>query len=190
MNHSDKEIMELKLLCESVIDPCVAKRSYLMARSQSLSEKYKVLTFSAGVLALISGILATALVANFLSNLIVGVLTATLGFISGIISLYTGVFVDRSEIESTISGASKFLEVRNRAKLLLVRSKADERGFVDEVRELLSAYQTVSEVYDKYIPDYVSSKIMGGYSHSELKAESMMFLGADEEGGWRPAENG
>jgi hypothetical protein len=147
---------------ERLLQACSSKRSVLFNEAIRRDRFAKRLNVSAGVVALLSGLSATAVFAEFTGLTIVKVLSATLAFISGIISLCASTYVDGRDVATMHKGAAAFLDLRERLLLEMARFEGakDASGqALLTLKKFGRDYAAASERYDRFLSKRYSPQV-------------------------------
>jgi hypothetical protein len=139
----EEQLASMQLQIESIRDLANEKRLILCAEANARRQRHKRISFASGVLALISGGSAAALLAPMGNFLELKVLSAALALSSGAISLLNTTFYDDKETARMYAGSSSYGDLRARIDVILSRPaltvaeayRAYER-FVDQSSKL------------------------------------------------------
>jgi hypothetical protein len=129
---------------------CFEKRNRLLRKARVKELSNKLLSFTSGVLALLSGLCATTIFAELTNSLAVKIVTAILIFLSGLISLMTGLFSDQKEISQMFVGAGEFLLLRERISTDLYRTDMTETQLIAVLKKYGEEYGKLSMKYDRF----------------------------------------
>jgi len=81
----------------------------------------------------------------------VKVLSACLGFLSGMISLVMTSFFDEKETNRLFEGATRFLSLRDQVELVRLQPNLTEKQAFEALKKLRTDYEKYSAEYDRFI---------------------------------------
>ena len=136
---------------EALAKRAQSKRARLARAAKRKSILGRSLTLSAGVLALLSAGSITAIITEITSSMTVKVLSACLGFLSGMISLVMTSFFDEKETNRLFEGATRFLSLRDQVELVRLQPNLTEKQAFEALKKLRTDYEKYSAEYDRFI---------------------------------------
>lgn len=133
------------------------KREELLLPGLKKSKHRKHLTVISGVLALASAGTISAVTAKLFGQGMLEYIAALIAAISGISSLLIAVHYSDDEIVAMLSGAAKYLSLRENAARLAVHPDISEKEQYERLVELQEEYSRLDEIYSRYYSfDYTS----------------------------------
>ena len=129
---------------------CHHKRTALYDAANRRAQRRKMLHFTAGILALMSGGSITAVITVYANSTGMKVVSAVLAFVSGSITLLLDGFYDVSETQQMFSGASKFMLIRERIDIERRRPTLTDAKAFDRLSKFAAEYAEISQRYESY----------------------------------------
>jgi hypothetical protein len=128
------------------------KREILTKQAISRTKWNRGLHLASGLIALLSGGAITAVLTELTSSLGVKIFAAVFAFSSGIISLVASTLFDTKETQSMFDGASQFLVLRDRLRLLVHEAwMLDANKLFEQLKGLRAEYATAAKAYDRLL---------------------------------------
>lgn len=142
----------LKIELERLTRNAGRKREHLLLSGLRKSQVRKALNITAGVLALISAGAITTVLADLFGEKGIQFLAAIVAGISGIISLVISAYFNDDEIFNKLSGASKYLSLRESVYRMAINPNISDQECFDTLVELQEEYSELDEKYSRYFP--------------------------------------
>ena len=127
------------------------KRTWLLGLAYRQTRRRKRLNIAAGVLALLSAATVTSVLADFTPAPAMKVLAALLSTVSGLISIFGNTGFKDSEIAEIYNGAARYLNLRDRAKRVLLNPNIDAQQMHKTLEELHGLYSELDVQYQRYV---------------------------------------
>ena len=127
------------------------KRDMLLVAAHQHTHRRKRFAMAAGILALLSAATVTSVLADFTPAPIMKVIAALLSTIAGLISLFSNIGFKDSEILELYTGASRYLNLRERAQRISLNPDIDVHQKFKALEELQDLYAELDLQFQRYI---------------------------------------
>jgi hypothetical protein len=117
----------------------------------------------AGILALLSAASITSVLSDYVTAPAMKILAVVLSTVSGFISLLHGFVFKESEIHELYSGASNYLNLRERSQRVLLNTQLDIKQRLKALEEIQHSYTELDSKFQRFVchPGYVKFSSLG-----------------------------
>ena len=126
------------------------RREELLKSGLQKSHRRKALNIAAGMLALLSAGAITSVIANVVGKDAVQLIAAGVATISGALSLVITAYYSDDEILNMLTGASKYLALRESVFRIIVNPKIEDEERYALMTQFQDAYAKLDETYARY----------------------------------------
>jgi hypothetical protein len=137
---------------DALLENISGRRNILLHRGLRGLTRKKLLSVIAGVMALFSAGAIAAVIAKLLGDTVVQIVAAAVAGASGTISLVINAYYSDEDSVNSLTGASKYLALRQDLQAFLLRSDADRDELMSKLREYQSTYANLDTEYSRYMP--------------------------------------
>ena len=142
-------------LSRRLAEKCQTKRKLLLGVSHRTSNRKRLLSFSAGVLSILSAATLSWIVVTTTPNVLLQWLAVALAAFGGVLALTSPLIHGDGEVANIHQGAAEFHSLRHQILSTLSSGDSVEHD-KSHYSQWSSTYVTMSGVYDKYMPQQIS----------------------------------
>jgi mannitol-specific phosphotransferase system IIBC component len=129
-----------------VNENATARRVALSTVAGKNARRRKALSFSAGLLSLVSAGYIITVIANYTSPEIIQILAAVLATLAGVIILLSTLLYKDSELIMLHQGSTKYLNLRDRAYHIMINNGLNVRQKHHRIKDLIREYSELDGI--------------------------------------------
>jgi hypothetical protein len=139
-------------MLRNMSNECNANCDVLVSRGHKSERMNRHLQVGSGVMALISGLVTTAVFADLVGAVWVKVIAALLAFFSGFITLINVTYVSQKEVQEMFEGNARFMELRDAFWMEAVREGSIAKQLEAAWEKHSKQFAQLSARFSRYIP--------------------------------------
>jgi hypothetical protein len=137
---------------ERLVENSTMRREMLFRKGRKRAETKKIMTIISGVLALLSASAIASTLTLFIGSIGMQIVAAISAAISGIISLIISSFYNDLEMAKMLTGASKYLSLRERTYNVYINPSTSTKQAYEQLSVFKDEYTNLDMEYSQYLP--------------------------------------